>query len=131
MAKENFMTDNRKFIRYRCKIKTNFQYYTGDPDKINIEVSVPCKGKGLILDISEGGLFFVTNERLTIESIINIFFAVKKNKFNLTGKVIRTGFIKNNPSKITKRFSMFSSKGKFYVAVQFDSPITNLIVEDL
>jgi PilZ domain-containing protein len=125
------MTEKRKYTRYSCKIKINFKYYTGNPDEINTDITIPEKGKGLILDLSEGGLFFLSNELVTIESPVELNFSIKKNKYNVTGKVIRTGFINNNPSEIAKKFSMFSSKGKYYIAIEFDTPITNLILEDL
>ena len=53
------MTNNRKHPRYSCEIKTKFEYYEGDTFENDFDDIKPVKGKGLILDISKSGLFFV------------------------------------------------------------------------
>ena len=48
------MPDQRKYPRYSCSIKTKFEYFTGNPDEVNMDTSVAEKGKGVIIDISRG-----------------------------------------------------------------------------
>jgi len=125
------MTEKRKFNRYSCNIKTRFEFYEGDPDTIDVDISVPNKGKGIILDISQGGLFIVTNERVSINMPLRIICKIKNSKFNRLGKIVRTGLLEQNPSEVAKKFSRFSAKGDSYIAVEFDLPLDNLSEEDI
>ncbi|MCP4135741.1 MAG: PilZ domain-containing protein [bacterium] len=125
------MSEKRKFHRYSCKIKSEFDYYEGNPDEIDLDISVPQKGTGLILDISCGGLFLVTDEKVSINMPIRIRFKTKKEPFNILGKIVRTGLLKNNPSEIAQRFAHFSVKGDSYIAIEFDEAIASLSEQEL
>lgn len=117
------MPDKRKYTRYACSIKTKFEFYTGDPENLNIETSVAEKGKGVIIDISRGGVFIASNSRVAVGMPVILNFELFKKKMNLTGKIVRTGLLTNNPSEVARKFSMFSSKGDSYIAIEFSEPI--------
>ncbi|HOO72926.1 MAG TPA: PilZ domain-containing protein [Spirochaetota bacterium] len=125
------MTEKRKYPRYACKLKVKFDYYEGNPEEIDIDISVSKKGKGFILDISKGGVFIVTNERVTIGSPIKLTFVTKKNKNMITGNIVRVGLLKNNPSEVARRFVQFSDKGDSYMAVEFNEPLEKLYEDEL
>lgn len=117
------MSDKRKYTRYSCSIKTKFEYYTGNPDTINLETSIAEKGKGVIIDISRGGVFIASNSRVAVDMPIILHFNLEKKKITVTGKIVRTGLLTNNPSEVARKLSMFSSKGDSYIAVEFSEPI--------
>ncbi len=112
--------DKRKFERYSCKIKTKFDYYEGDPETIDIYMDIPGKAKGTIIDISKGGLLILSNERITVGIPAMLHFEIKKIKFDIPGKIIRTGSLENNPSEIAKKVLPFLSSGNYYIAVKFN-----------
>lgn len=116
-------SDKRKFTRYACSVKTKFDYYVGNPDEIDINVSVPKKGKGVIIDISCGGVFIASDSRVPAGMPVVLFFTLDKKKMSVHGRIARTGLLQNNPSEVAKKFSMFSSKGDSYIAVEFNNPI--------
>lgn len=116
-------SDKRKHTRYACSIKTKFDFYVGNPDEIDISIEIPQKGKGIIIDISCGGVFIASNTRVPAGMPVILDFVLDKKKINIQGKIVRTGLLKNNPSEIAKKFSMFSSKGDSYIAVEFLKPI--------
>jgi len=125
------MTDKRKFTRYPCKIKTKFEYYEGDPEKIEIGKTIPKKGKGSIMDISKGGLFVVTDNNLSAGNPIKINFSTKKNKYNINSKIIRVGLLKNNPSEIAVKLSRVSDKEEHYLAIEFNVPLTKISEDEI
>lgn len=115
--------DKRKYTRYSCSIKANFEFFEGDPDKFDTEMYISERGKGLIIDISCGGIFLVSNSRVSPGLPIIIKFKLNKDKKTLNGRIIRTGLLKNNPSDVARKFSIFASKGDNYIAVEFDTPL--------
>ena len=121
------MTEKRFYKRFDCKIKLKFEYYVGNPDTIKVETEIAHKGKGLILDISQGGVFIITNEKVQINMPINLSFSFKKEKYSLSGKIIRTGNAHNNPSDVLKKFSLKLLKKDNYIAVRFDEAITSIL----
>jgi hypothetical protein len=50
------MDDKRRYRRFPCSIKVDFEYFEGEPGEIDTETALPIKGKGMILDISVGGV---------------------------------------------------------------------------
>lgn len=116
-------SDKRKYTRYSCSIKTKFDYYVGNPDELDINLSIPKKGKGVIIDISCGGVFIASDTRVPAGMPIILNFTLEKQKMNIRGQIVRTGMLQNNPSEIAKKFAMFSSKGDSYIAVEFNEPI--------
>ena len=125
------MGEKRKHTRYACKIRADFDYYEGDPDTMDIETVTPVKGKGFILDISRGGLFLVSNERVGIGMPIRVHFATKKEKHALLGRTVRTGLLENNPSEVARKFSSFSNRGDSYIAIEFSETINEISETDL
>jgi hypothetical protein len=125
------MGEKRKHTRYACKIKADFDYYEGDPDSMDIESITPVKGKGTILDISRGGLFLVSNERVAIGMPIRVNFSTNKEKKSILGRIVRTGLLQNNPSEVARKFSSFSGKGDSYIAVEFTETIPEISEKDI
>ena len=125
------MAEKRRHQRYTCSIKTTFDYYEGNPADIDIEITVPCKGKGVILDISQSGFFMVSNERVSIGLPVRTMITIKKEKLQPIGRIVRTGSLKNNPSEVAQKFLKFASKGDFYIAVEFDSLLPDFTEKDV
>lgn len=123
--------NKRKYERFPCKIKSKFDYYEGDPETIDINLDVPEKAKGSIIDISKGGVFIVTNERTTVGVPVVVHFELNKEKLNIQGKIIRTGALKNNPSETALKFLKFLSSGNYYIAVEFNDALEKLNPEAL
>ena len=124
-------SDKRKFTRYTCSIKTKFDYYVGNPDEIDISLTVPKKGKGVIIDISCGGVFIASNTRVPAGMPVILKFTLNKQKMSVQGRIARTGLLQNNPTEIAKKFAMFSSKGDSYIAVEFTEPIKEFKCSEL
>lgn len=124
-------SDKRKHTRYTCSIKTAFKYYTGNPDEFNISTSTPEKGKGVIMDISCGGVLIASDSRVSPAMPIILTFKMNKENYTIQGKIVRTGLLQNNPSEIAQKFKLFSSKGNIYIAVEFDEPINDLKFQHL
>lgn len=115
--------DKRRFTRYACSIKADFEFFDGDPDTIDMETQVSEKGKGLIIDISCGGVFLISNSRVSPGLPIIMKFVLNKEKLIINGKIVRTGLLKNNPTEVAQKFAKFASKGDNYIAVEFDTPL--------
>jgi hypothetical protein len=125
------MNEKRKYTRYSCKIKTDFDFYEGNPDEIDVNIAVPEKGSGFIIDISAGGVFIVSDSRVAAGLPICVFFKTGKNKYSRFGRIIRTGMLENNPSEIARRFAVHQAKGETYIAVEFDEPIESFSKDEL
>lgn len=118
-------SDKRRYPRYACTIKSKFYYFVGNPDEIDINIDVPQKGKGIIIDISRGGVFITSNTRVPVGLPVILKFSFNKQKMDIRGNIVRTGLLKNNPTEIAKKFAIFSSKGDSYIAVEFNEPIND------
>jgi hypothetical protein len=125
------MSDKRKYPRYSCKIKAEMEIYESNPDEKDAENTVPVIGKGFILDISRGGFFLISNERVSVKAIIKAKYKIKKTETNSIGKVVRTGLLANNPSELAQKFAQFSSHGDSYIAVELKEPMYDLCEEDI
>jgi hypothetical protein len=117
------MVEKRKFPRFRCKLKTKFNFYEGNPEEIDYEIMVPTKGKGTICDISQGGALLITSGRVSVGVPAMLSFKTKKNKHSVHGHIVRTGMLKNNPTDVAQRMAKFASLGDSYIAVEFKEPI--------
>ena len=124
-------SDKRKHTRYACSIKVKFDYYVGNPDDIDINSVKPDKGKGVIIDISQGGVFIASDTKVPAGMPVVIDFTLGKKKMEIQGHIVRTGLLKNNPSEIAKKFAQFSSKGDSYIAVEFIEPIAEINSSEL
>ena len=125
------MSEKRKFDRFQTKLKTKFEYFEGDPESIDMNKDKPIKSKGLTFDISKGGIFIITNERVVVGIPIISNFSIKGKKFRVNGSIVRTGLLKNNPSEVAQKFKKFSSHGDAYIAVEFNDPIEEFREENL
>ena len=117
------MSEKRKYKRYACKIKTTFDFYEGNPDEVDVVTDVPSKGKGLILDLSQGGVFIISDDRVPVHMPIRVFFSTKKGDHEIMGSIVRTGLLEFNPTEVAQKFARFSAKGEVYIAIQFDEEI--------
>ena len=125
------MTEKRKYPRFACKIRADFDFYSGDPDKIDRATSVPEKGTGVILDLSLGGMFLASNNRVGINCPVTVSFSTKKGDLKVNGRVNRTGQLQNNPSEVARAFAKFADSGDYYIAVEFDTLLDNISGDDL
>jgi hypothetical protein len=117
------MSEKRRFPRFPCKIKSNFNYYEGTPDEIDYEITVPGKSKGVICDISQGGALVITSARVAVGIPALLNFKIKKTKHAVHAHIVRTGLLKHNPTEVAQRMAKFSSFGDSYMAVEFKEPI--------
>lgn len=120
------MNEKRKFPRQSCKLQVNFEFYEGDPDELDIQSADAVKGKGIIMDISKGGAFIVSNSRVSINMPINLYFSSKNGKYELEGIIVRTGLIENNPSEVAQHYARKKVKGDAYIAVKFYMPLKHI-----
>jgi hypothetical protein len=125
------VTEKRRFPRYDCKIKINFEFYEGDPDETDQEISIPAKGKGTIYDISQCGIFIITDDRVGVNQTIRLLFSTKKHRHELLARVVRTGLIKNNPTEIAQRLVDRVKKGDSYLACEFEKPLEEFSAEEV
>jgi hypothetical protein len=117
------MVEKRRYPRHTCKLKTKFSFYEGNPEEIDLEITVPSNAKGVICDISQGGVLVITSARVAagVPSLTN--FKIKKKKFAVHGHIVRTGVLKNNPTEVAQKMARFSSYGDSYLAIEFKEPI--------
>ncbi len=120
------MIEKRKYERYNCKIKCKFFYFDGNPDTIDPEVDEKLKGKGLIIDISQGGVCIVTDNKVNIDVPLILKFKLNGAKSEYNARVVRTGLLANNPSEVAQKYSGFASKWDSYIAVEFINPIEEI-----
>ncbi|MGV7928799.1 MAG: PilZ domain-containing protein [Spirochaetota bacterium] len=113
------MSEKRVYKRHQCFEKIDFDYFEGDPDKINIDTAVPVKCKGHMLDLSRGGAFIVTDTRVAVNMPVRLRFQTKTAKYEVPGTIIRTGLLKNNPSEIAQKYAAVKVKEDAYIAIQF------------
>lgn len=123
------MNEKRKYSRYACLLKAKFIYFEGDPD--SSENLKGTKGKGRILDISQGGIFIATNSKVSINQPIEITFKTAHKKYTKKGTIIRTGLIKNNPSDTVIKYENLKIKENSYLAVQFEELLGFIIPDEL
>lgn len=117
------MTEKRRSPRYSCKIKAVLTYYEGDPDKVDPDISISKNGKGIIHDISQGGLLLITDLRVAIGMPVSLAFKTRTGKLDVRGRTVRTGILQNNPTEIARKFLQFSGHGDSYIAVEFTDPL--------
>jgi hypothetical protein len=125
------MNEKRKYKRFHCKLKVRFQYFDGNPDTIDIKTAQPVNCKGHILDISCGGLFIATNDRLGINRPVIVSFKTNNKIYSENGFIVRVGLMKNNPSEILKKFENLIVKEDSYIAIQFDNPLNEFSSNDV
>ncbi|MBN1500297.1 MAG: PilZ domain-containing protein [Spirochaetes bacterium] len=117
------MSEKRKFPRFCCKLKCKFNYFEGDPEKIDIHSVKSRKGKAGILDISRGGVFISTNTEVGINRPVIVTFKTNRKVYSLLGNIVRTGLVENNPAEVLEKFKQRKIKEKIYIAVEFEKPV--------
>ncbi len=120
------MEELRKYPRYNCNIAVDFEFHEGNPDDFDIGKSTPIKGKGTIMDWSKGGVMIVSKARVGVGLPINLSFKTKKKRNILTGVIVRTGLILNNPSEVAQRMKAEKVKGDAYIGVKFENLIEDI-----
>ncbi len=120
------MSEKRVYRRHQCFEKIEFDYFEGDPEKIDIDSSAPVKCKGHMLDLSRGGAFLVTDTRVAINMPVRLRFRTKTAKYEVPGTIVRTGLLKNNPSEIARKYAAVKVKEDAYIAVQFSELIEEI-----
>lgn len=122
------MTEKRQHQRKECNIKVKFDYFEGDPEKVTTTQKPTLKSKGYILNISVSGAFMVCNCRVSVQMPVKMYCKINKTKLELTGVIVRTGMIQNNPSEVAQRYAAKKLKGDSYVAIRFDELIPEEII---
>jgi hypothetical protein len=125
------MSDKRLHPRFPCHMKVRFRYFEGDPDTIDLETAPSKKGKGVVLDISLGGILIASNNRVNISAPIMIEFRTKKEKLALSGTIVRTGLMENNPSDIAQQYKGAGISGDTFIAVHFNTELDHLDENDV
>ncbi len=120
------MNEKREYPRHKCKIDVEFEFHEGDPNEIDVETDTPKKGKGIIVDLSKGGLFIISNSRVCVDMPVKINFQTKVKQNDINGTIIRTGLRKNNPSEVAQKIKNLKVKGDAYIAVRFDNPLEDI-----
>ncbi len=113
------MGEKRGYKRHQCFEKIDFDYFEGNPDEIDMSVTVPVKCKGHMLDLSRGGAFIVTDTRVAVNMPVMLRFRTKSAQYEVPGTIIRTGLLKNNPSEIAQKYAAVKVKEDAYIAIQF------------
>ncbi|MCX8123743.1 MAG: PilZ domain-containing protein [Spirochaetes bacterium] len=122
------MTEKRQHQRKECNIKTRFEYFEGDPEKVSTNQKPAIKSKGYILNISSSGLFMVCNCRVSVQMPMKLYCKINKTKLELTGLIVRTGMIHDNPSEVAQRYATKKVKGDSYVAIRFNELLPEEII---
>lgn len=123
--KKQTIEEKRAHHRYDCSIKVDFYYFEGNPDQFDRKTATPLKGRGFILDISASGAFIVTNTRLPIFAPVVILKNDTTIFADISGKIVRTGLLQNNPSELARKYSSNDTKGDSYLAINFDQLLDN------
>jgi len=119
------MNEKRMYPRYACRMKVRFHFFEGDPDVVKINDATSTKGTGTVLDISRGGMFIATNNRVSVNIPISLRFRSRHEVFSVNGTIIRTGLLANNPSGTARKFGLLRAKKDFFIAVRFSQLLEN------
>jgi hypothetical protein len=122
------MNEKREHSRKECNIKSKFEYFEGDPEQVTTNQKHTIKSKGYILNISVSGAFMVCNCRVSVQMPIKLYCKINKTKLELTGEIVRTGMIQNNPSEVAQRYAAKKVKGDSYIAIRFNELLPEEII---
>ncbi|MGQ9842890.1 MAG: PilZ domain-containing protein [Spirochaetota bacterium] len=122
------MTEKRQHQRKETNIKVKFDYFEGDPEKVTTNQKPTIQSKGYILNISISGAFMVCNSRVSVQMPVKLYCKINKTKLELTGQIVRTGMIQNNPSEVAQRYAAKKVKGDNYVAICFNELLPEEII---
>lgn len=117
------MEEKRSYPRFSTDITCIFKYYEGNPEEIDLNKDPFETGSGTILDISQGGVFIISDELVAVSMPVIIECQIGKKGHSIEGKVVRTGYIAENPSEVAQRFAERNVKGSTYIAVDFIKPL--------
>jgi hypothetical protein len=120
------MDEKRNYPRFAAEIKAEYIYFEGNPETIDISRDKGIKGYGVIMDISQGGVFIISDEHVAVTMPVITSFTLGKQNYEIPGKVVRTGLIVDNPSELAQRFALSKVPGSIYIAIEFTSPMGEL-----
>jgi len=83
LVDEGKLDERREFYRFTCLIDSFFSF---NQVKLNEENEI--KFKGIIKDISCGGIKFTSNYKIDEKSITEIYFKINKESISVKGKVL-------------------------------------------
>lgn len=124
------MQEKRKFPRFACLLKVRFSHAQEVPETEDDTVKYH-KSAGRILDISRGGIFIATKAKCGLNVPVTVTFKTEKKVYICLGSIVRTGLLRNNPSDSVKKYKKLNIREDGYIAVQFDTPLNDLDVNDL
>lgn len=97
----------REYYRFSCALEMNARDITEEElqealeGKTALKVQAEKLNKGVIVDISGGGLRFVIDQKYETDSLVNCIYTLifdgKKKEYNLVGKVLSTRELDNRP----------------------------------
>ena len=119
------------YPRYSCRMKVRFHFFEGDPDIVDVHEASSTKGKGTVLDISRGGMFIATNNRVSVNIPISLQFRSRREVFSVNGTIIRTGLLSNNPSGTARKFGLLRSKKDYFIAIRFSQLLENFDASEI
>ena len=114
---------NEKRQHARCGY---LEYYEGDPETLDITLIAPIEGRGVILDISRGGLLIATNLNVSVGMPVRVSFIFRKKPIEQLGKILRTGRLQDNPADIAQQYLNFKGHEDNYIAIQFDDLLAEI-----
>ena len=125
--------ERRKYTRFKCAIKSNMDYYEGDPSLIDDVSKMPSiRIRGSVLDISRGGVLVTSNVNVAVAMPMHLAFMVGKAKNERFGRIVRTGLLRDNPSEVARKIADgFKGLESYYIAVEFDDIMPNFSEHDL
>lgn len=124
------MQEKRKYPRFSCLLKARFSYALELPSSED-ELPKYKKTLGRILDISRGGVFIATNAICGLNVPVTVTFKTERRVYVCMGSIVRTGLLKNNPSDAAQKYKKLKIRENGYVAVEFDTPLNDLEVQDV
>ena len=103
----------REYFRFSCALEMNARGVSEEELKVSLQsgeklsVSAEKLSKGIIVDISGGGLRFVIDQMYEVDSLVNCVYHLlvegKSKEYNLVGKVLSVKELSNRPGVFEHR----------------------------
>ena len=114
------MNEKRVFARYRTDLLVEFEHLGKDET---------IKGKGKIVNMSLGGLYMISSNKVNQDKPVNLCFKLKsdtegsgKEIYKNAGSIIRSGLLQDEKNELKLKYSVTEESEKFYMAVKFNEP---------
>jgi len=116
------MLDERRIIpRYQAEFDVSLEF-TPDPNIISI-----ARQQAKVVNISLGGVYLLIDEKIKSGIPLDLTFIInglsnsnEKNMYKTSGRVLRSGSIKEETPETRSRYHFNEIRNKYYCAVQFN-----------